>query len=145
MQPQVKRCTSDGSLPLVARPDITRLASLAPAPRPWQWTEIWDRSSPTRRSPPECQPLPLINAWSFLFTLFFLVDALYPLLRALFTTATTVATSIFLRHCDNWTSTALANLLPSNGYAVYDRYCLLPPRSGLKTSGGLTGSGYRTT
>ena len=48
-------------------------------PRPWQWAEIWDRSSPTLRSPPECQPLPLIiNAWSFPFTPFFLVDALFP-------------------------------------------------------------------
>jgi hypothetical protein len=50
-----------------------------PAPRPWQWTEIWDRSSPTRRSPPECQPLPLIiYTPSFPFTPFFPVDVLYP-------------------------------------------------------------------
>ena len=84
--------------PLGRPSGITRLSCLAPTPRPWQCAEIWVRSSPTLRRPPECQPLPfIINARSFPFTPSFLADALYHLLRAQHTTTATVATSWFWR------------------------------------------------
>jgi len=57
MQPQVKRCTAGAVVPtvlrspLVARPGITRLASLASNAAPLAMAEIWDRSSPTLRQP----------------------------------------------------------------------------------------------
>ena len=144
MQPQVNRCTAaDWHFPL-GRP--TGHHASPRWPRPWQWAEIWDRSSPTLRSPPECQPLPLIiNAWSFPFTPFFLVDALYPPSADSHLLLLPIPSlrRAFPRHCHNWTSTRpRPNLLPSNGYAVYDRYCCfaLPPRSGLNTSD----SGYST-